>query len=188
MSGSSVNTRLRKCVLGNFVILILIFSLVIIFNTNKSTYWRFGPHSDFILISVVIDNWVKYGLLLILVGILKVSQCIIAEVAHPIIGFNIYNPDKKEITEFTKIELQIYGNAMYTIDAIRNVLMIMMSITQIDIALWGVVCSEITSIFTIRMLLDDKSFKPTNHHSSIPDNNIIEEEDEISDLNGSALV
>ena len=35
---------------------------------------------------------------------------------NPIIGFNIYNPDKKNISDFTKLELQIYGNSMYLID------------------------------------------------------------------------
>lgn len=186
MLKGDVNTRLRRCVLGNFMILILVFSLVTGFNDNRSTYWRYGPHSDFVLISVAIDNWTKYGLLLVLVAILKVSECIIAEVAHPIIGFNIYNPDKKEITEFTKLELQIYGNAMYTIDSIRRVLMIMMSITQVDIALWGVITSEITSIFTIRMLLNEKSFKPTKHHSKLDDSDDNDKELEV--ISSSALV
>ena len=184
MSKGDVNSRLKKCVLGNFGILVLVLSLVILFDDNKSTYWRFGPHDDFILISVAIDNWTKFSILLILVAILKVSECIIAEVAHPIIGFNIYNPDKKEITEFTKIELQIYGNAMYTIDGVRRVLMIMMSITQVDIALWGVITSEITSIFTIRMLLNEKSFKPTKHHTKLDETDEIE----LDIIKGSALV
>lgn len=186
MEKANINTRLRRCVLGNFLILILVFSLVIRFNDNRSKYWRFGPYSDLILISVVIDNWTKYSLLLVLVAILKVSECIISEVAHPIIGFNIYNPDKKEITEFTKLELQFYGNSMYTIDSIRRVLMIMMSITQVDIALWGVITSEITSIFTIRMLLNEKSFKPTKHHSKLDDSDDSDKELEV--INISELV
>ena len=151
------------------------------FDDHKSKYWRFGPHPDFILISslfltckrcnryITIDTWSSYIVLLILVAFLKISECFIAEVAHPIIGFNIYNPDKKVITEFTKFELQFYGNAMYTIDAIRRVLMIMMSITQVDIALWGVICAEGTSLFTIRMLLNDKEFKPTQDHVILQD-------------------
>ena len=96
---------------------------------------------------------------MIFVSIIKVSQCFIAEIAHPIIGFNIYNPDKKVITDFTKLELQLYGNLMYTIDGIRDVVMIVMSISQIDIALWGILCSEIASIFTIRLLLNEKEFR-----------------------------
>ena len=163
--------RLRGCVLANFFILIFVFLCIILFDDHKSKYWRWGPHPDFILISTVIDNWTSYGILLFLVAFLKISQCYISEVAHPIIGFNIYNPDKKVITEFTKFELQLYGNSMYAIDAIRTVLMIMMSITQVDIAVWGVICSEGTSLFTIRMLLNDKTFSPSDEHIELEEMN-----------------
>ena len=157
--GKRVNRRLQICVLGNFAVLGFIIALIMAFDDSNSKYWRFGPFPDLIIISVNIDTWLKYWLLVGIVGILKITQCFIAEIAHPIIGFRIYNPDLHVIKDFTKVELQIYGNAMYMIDAIRSVLMIIMSITQIDIALWGVLFSEGASIFTIRMLLNEKSFE-----------------------------
>ena len=80
--------------------------------------------------------------------------------AHPILGFSIYNPDKKIITEFTKNQLQVYGNLMYLIDSVRGVFTILVTISQVDIALVGVLVSEITGIFTIRMLLNEKQFIP----------------------------
>ena len=89
---------------------------------------------------------------------LSVSDVIIADIAHPIIGFNIFNPDKKKIKEFSKLELQIYGNTMFLIDAVRGVLMIMLIISQFDVAIFGVIISQITSIFTIRSLLNEKEF------------------------------
>ena len=92
----------------------------------------------------------------------KISDVDISLIASKIIGFNIYNPDKKVITEFTKNELQFYGNSMYLIDAIKAVLLIMVNISQIDIALWGVIISETTSLFTIRMLLNEKEFNLNN--------------------------
>ena len=101
-------------------------------------------------------------MLLGIIAIIKISDVVISEIASPIIGFNIYNPDKKVITEFTKNELQFYGNSMYLIDAIKAVLLIMVNISQIDIALWGVIVSETTSLFTIRMLLNEKEFKLKN--------------------------
>ena len=96
--------------------------------------------------------------LLLVIAIVKISDVLIQEIGSPIIGFNIYNPDKKIIKEFTKNELQFYGNSMYLINAIKAVLLIMVSISQIDIALWGVFVSETASIFTIRMLLNEKKF------------------------------
>jgi hypothetical protein len=76
----------------------------------------------------------------------------------PILGFNVYNPDKKNIPDFSKNELQLLANSMYMISSIRAILMVVVSVTQIDIALWTVLSSEITSFFTIRMLLNEKTF------------------------------
>jgi hypothetical protein len=50
-------------------------------------------------------------------------------------------------------------------------MLIMVSITQIDLALIGMLSSEIMSIFTIRMLLDEKEFKKN-----------VEEIDDIKDM------
>ena len=158
----NVNKKLKICVITNLSLLLLSITLISIFDNDSSPYWNFGPNEKLIVISIKIDNWKSYIILLFFISILKCTKCIIQEIANPIISFNIYNPDKKVITEFTKLELQIYGNSMYLIDAIRNVFMIMITISQIDIALWGVLISEFTSIFTIRYLLNEKKFTKNN--------------------------
>lgn len=154
-----VNKKLQLCVIGNFTLLLFIILLFIFFGNSESNYWRFGPSETLVIINVKINNYFKYCILLLIITILKIMNVVISEIAHPIISFNIYNPDKKIISEFTKNELQIYGNTMYLIDGIRGILMIMVNITQIDIALFGVIISEFTSIFTIRLLLNEKKFK-----------------------------
>ena len=94
---------------------------------------------------------------MILIAFFNISQVIITEIAHPILHFSIYNPDKKEIIDFTKNELQFYANSMYMVDSIRNALMIMITISQVDIAVFGAIVSEIAGIFTVRKLLDEKN-------------------------------
>ncbi len=157
-----INRKLKICVFSNLLLLSFVISIILLFKDDKSTYLRWGPQDDLIIISVAINNMTKYFMLLGIIAIIKISDVVIAEIASPIIGFNIYNPDKKVITEFTKNELQFYGNSMYLIDAIKAVLLIMVNISQIDIALWGVLISETTSLFTIRMLLNEKEFKLNN--------------------------
>ena len=76
----------------------------------------------------------------------------------PVVGFNIYNPDKKVITEFTKNELQFFGNMMFLTSSLRYIFEVMVTITQLDIAIYSVIISEITTIFTIRLLLNEKRF------------------------------
>ena len=155
----NVNRKLKICLLGNFLLLMFVLGLVVIFRDDKSKYLRWGPQDDLIIISVAINDYTRYGMLLFCIMVINISDVLIQEIAMPILGFNIYNPDKKEITEFSKNELQFYGNAMYLINAIKAILLILVNISQIDIALWGVLVSETASLFTIRMLLNEKTFK-----------------------------
>ena len=76
----------------------------------------------------------------------------------PILGFNIYNPDKKIIKGFTRTELQVQANIMYMMNAIRYALTLQLSIIQIDIAVIAAIFSEIASIPTIYLLLKEKTF------------------------------
>lgn len=76
----------------------------------------------------------------------------------PVLGFNIYNPDKTHITDFSKGELNFYANAMYFTSAVRGVLMTVVAISQIDIAIFSVFVREFTTIFTVRALLNEKIF------------------------------
>ena len=155
---NNINTKLRICLVCNFFLLLFVASVILIFRDDESKYLRVGPQDDLMIISVVVNDYTKYCFLLLVIAIVKISDVLIQEIGSPIIGFNIYNPDKKVIKEFTKNELQFYGNSMYLINAIKAVLLIMVSISQIDIALWGVFVSETASIFTIRMLLNEKKF------------------------------
>jgi hypothetical protein len=49
-------------------------------------------------------------------------EYIIQDIAGPIMGFNIYNPDKKIITEFTKNELQLYAQTFWFLSSIKGTL------------------------------------------------------------------
>ena len=156
-----VKKKLQLCILVYGILLILIVIIINFFQT-KSTYFRWGvPNKDeepLIIISVNIDNYYKYFSLLFLITIIRIIKVGVTEIADPIITFNIYNPDKKNIEDFGKNELQFYGNMLYLIDNLRYVLTLMITISQIDLAIYGVLVGEITSIFTIRMLLNEKTF------------------------------
>jgi len=76
----------------------------------------------------------------------------------PILGFNIYDPNKKQIEGFTRMELQVQANLMYMMNAIRYALTLQLSIIQIDIAVISAIFSEMASIPTIYILLKDKEF------------------------------
>ncbi len=154
--------KLIYCIVGNAIVLLVVLGVCVWLRDDSSKYFRIGPNADLIIISVQIDTRLKYACLLLFLAILNISEVIIQEIGMPVLGFNIYNPDKKVITEFGKLELQIYGNLMFTISGIRRVLMMVVSISQVDVALWCVMTAELTAIFTIRLLLNEKAFTSSN--------------------------
>ena len=154
--------KLRLCILGSFMVLMFVVFPIISLDNGESKYFRFGWHDDFILISVPINTKKRYILTNLFIMFAKIGEVFIGEIANPIVGFNIYNPDKKVITDFNKTELQIYGNLLYLIDNTRYIFMIMVSVTQIDVALISMLAGELTSIITIRLLLNEKEFKRKN--------------------------
>ena len=150
-------TKLKYCVIGNILLFVVIVTIITHFQ-QESKYFRFGPSDDFIVISVNINTKKRYLILLFIISLVKIIKVVVEEIGMPVVGFNIYNPDKKVITEFTKNELQFFGNMMFLTSSLRYIFEVMITITQIDIAIYSVIISEITTIFTIRMLLNEKRF------------------------------
>ena len=80
---------------GNLFLIIMIIILTFIFQSKNSTYFRFGPSNDLIVISVSIDTWTKYNLILLLIGFIKIVDTISNELGMPVLGFNIYSKSLK---------------------------------------------------------------------------------------------
>ena len=159
------------CLLGNLITMILVLVIVCIFRDDESKYFRFGPQSDLIVISIRIDTWNKWLLLNLFIGLVKGCDVLVNELGSPILGFRVYNPDKTEIDDFSKNELNFLANAMWFTNGFRTILMSVVSITQIDIAFSGMIISELVSIGTVRHLLNGKKFirKPVSNSNTLDD-------------------
>ena len=83
---------------------------------------------------------------------------LVSEFANPILAFNIYNPDKEVITDFTHCELQFFAQSLWFINGVRAALMLIVTISQFDIAVAKVVYTELTGLFTVYFLLSEKRF------------------------------
>ena len=89
----------------------------------------------------------------------SIIDTLVSEFAQPILGFNIYNPDKKLITDFkSKRELQLLATLYWSFNNLRTIFTNLVSITQVDLALIKWVVLEITAIYTINILLSKKRF------------------------------
>jgi hypothetical protein len=155
----NIRKKVRFCILSNLILLIIITIPIVILDTGESSYFRYGWSDDLILISFPVNTKMRYMIVCLYIIVIKASNVFISEIVGPILGFNIYNPDKIVITDFTKFELQVYGNANFMINGFKRIMTIMISITQIDLALIGMLSGEIMSFYTIRMLLNEKKFK-----------------------------
>ena len=147
--------RLVSCFAANVTLLLLI-GVLIYFFAEGSDYFRFGP--GFAVAGVQIDTWDRYIALHAVLLVTQTIDMLVSEFASPILGFNIYNPDKDVITEFTHFELQFFAQTMWLINGIRSALMLIVSISQFDIAVAKVVYTELTGLFTVYLLLSEKKF------------------------------
>lgn len=157
-SKSEQAVQIRKCLYGQFILLVFVMSVGFTIAGTGSYLRGFGPTTDLQYMGVTIDTWLKYGLLCMFLSLVQIITVIIEEIASPILGFSVYNPDKKIITEFGKIELQVYAQSLWLMGSLRSVFFTMATITRFDIAIIRIITGEITSIFTVRMLLNKKKF------------------------------
>ena len=156
--GMHVHTKLRWCLVTNVVLVCCIAGFVCIIPKVDDRYMRFGPQADLKLLGVAIDTWSRYWTFQFFLGCVQVTDVVIQDLANPIMGFNIYNPDKKIITEFTKNELQLYAQTFWFLTSVKGALMLLVSITQVDIAISKCVYNELAGVVVIRILLNEKTF------------------------------
>ena len=72
--------------------------------------------------------------------------------------FNVFNADKKVITDFGKIELQVYAQSLWFLTTVKHGIMTLVAIQQIDITLCKIVYSEIAIAIVIYNVLKNKHF------------------------------
>ena len=174
-----ISEKIHCYITWNIILLLLITLISALCSDENAKYWRFGPQSDLYIISLAIDTYGKYVTLLVIITTIKISSVIGSDI-RPILGSNIYSSSTTTVTDFEKGELYFYGSAMYCINAIRNILIILINISQADIALWNMLVAWSCNTFVIHELLRKKIFR-TDEYAEISQNDTIEEDyEEIS--------
>ncbi len=161
------------CGIGANALLFVAIALFVLCNHDKGNkYIRFGPNDDLNIMGYSIDSWEKYVLLQVFLAVVQGTDVAVNEIVSPILGFNIYNPDKRTISEFSRIELQVYANTHFMINAMRSALMVIVTISQVDVAILRVLYGEIVSFFTIRLLLNEKTFPGDTDYERVENDGI----------------
>ena len=153
-----LKVQLSLCIAGSAVLTIITLIFTTVFAEEKG-WFSFGLSSHLSIAGVVIDTQQKYSVLVFAIVFNSVIDTLVSEFAQPILGFNIYNPDKKLITDFkSKRELQLLATLYWSFNNLRTIFTNLVSITQVDLALIKWVVLEITGVYTINILLSEKRF------------------------------
>ena len=97
---------------------------------------------------------------------MNVSEILMDNIAAPLIQFSTYNPYKSNISDFTRLELELYSNTLFFIQISKRLIQVFIILSQIDIAIITVSSSQISAFIAIHYLLDQKTFiydVSTNH-------------------------
>ncbi len=155
--------KVRTALLANGVLLLLVAVLIGVFGRRSSDYFRYGPSEDLNIVGVPIANWYSYATLHALLLLLTVSEAIIHDLTMPGMFLTVFDPheDRVEVTSFGRTELNFYINAMDVISGVRQVITVMLVISQLDIAMAQVIYRQFGRVFTVSYLLRQKRFVTT---------------------------
>ena len=154
----TLRTRLFTAFRINIALVAVVIAIVISFNEGKTPYLNVGWHPDLFILGCNIDTRGKYICLILLLGLLEAVDVYINDTIYPYISNNVRNNNVKHIKEFSKNELRLLTNGSYVMSSIKYTLLIMVSISQIDISLIKVLFGEITCLFTTDIQLSEKTY------------------------------
>ena len=73
--------RVKICIIGQALLLISALIPTVLLANKDSTYYRFGPSEELIVISVKINTWLRYAILIVYVLIFRICKVFITREA-----------------------------------------------------------------------------------------------------------
>jgi hypothetical protein len=153
---------LKTSIYTNLFILFLFIYCFAISNKDQSTYFNVGWSNNFVFISMPINTASKYFAFCGFIVISNVSEVLMDNIAGPLIQFSTYNPYKREVSDFSRYELELYSNAVIFIQISKKLLQIFIILSQVDIALISLLSSQLSASYAIHYLLNQKEFISNN--------------------------
>jgi hypothetical protein len=161
----NLRRQLVACITGTIALTIVVVVFTVTFADNG--WFSFGPSDNLVIAGVKIDSTSKYAVLVSVIVVNSVIDMVVSEFASPIIGFNVYNPDKTVITDFaSKRELQVMTALFWGANNLRGIFTVLISITQFDLALIKWFVLELTAIYTVGTILSKKTFRRPSDQQS----------------------
>ena len=139
------------------VLTIWIIAIVIVFlvlnKNNNSSYLRYGPNNDLVIIGIKINNVFKYTLLVFLIIINIIMRNINNEIIRPWIILNIQNTVQQIENKKECYEISIVSNFYVWFDWFCSLILLF---SQIDICLIDIFVDLLSTIILTRYYLKQK--------------------------------
>lgn len=148
--------KLTTCIKIN--IFVIIIGILICLKNADFTQLKLGARDDLYAIGVQLNTWVLYGGFAIYLMSVQISLLFTEEFALPIIEFSVYNPQCEVIDFLDEWELKILSILVFVTKGILKSLKIILAVESIDSIILLFLAEEITTTFTVSMLLKQKKF------------------------------
>lgn len=135
---------------------LIFLSAFVFMESDLGKLFAFGPSPTLEILNVRIDTWPRYLALCVGVMLLRSLEVLVNDIGSPNLGFSIYNPTQVDVYGFSKLELQLLANGMFTVNALGYIFKTLIIVTRMDLAIISTLAAEATSVFTIRYLLNQK--------------------------------
>ena len=139
------------------VLTIWIIAIVIVFlvlnKNNNSSYLRYGPNNDLVIIGIKINNVIKYTLLVFLIIINIIMRNINNEIIRPWIILNIQNTVQEIDSKKECYEISIVSNFYVWFDWFCSLILLF---SQIDICLIDIFVDLLSTVILTRYYLKQK--------------------------------
>lgn len=156
LSQLTINRKIRACIVTNFTLLVFVIGIISKFADSDTL--RCGYSKELVVLGVTVDTLDKYICLHLVIFFVEFFHAIVYEYANPICYFQVFNDQKKYITDFTKFELQFYSQSLWFLTSVKSGFMLLVSIVQIDITIAKIIYAEIAVMIVIRNILNGKIF------------------------------
>jgi hypothetical protein len=147
--------RTKYCFWANLCLLVVLVTCALLASPEGGLF-TFGPSATLKIGSVVIDTWLRYWVLIILVCLFRSCSVVINDIGMPNLGFSIYDPTTETVYGFARTELQVLANGMFLVTSLSAIFSTLVIVARLDVALVSTLASELASAASIYYLLSKK--------------------------------
>ena len=147
--------------LVSYVVMVVCIVGVVFAFSHSSSYFRFGPNSDFTLAGVAIDTPEKYVYLLVAICLLRVTKTLAESYCELPLTFMIYDDKRETIdvsTELSRRAILATSLLYSTASSMRGLFKILITVSQFDVALIDLLFGEVIGYMIVHDILSKRTF------------------------------